>query len=246
MKALVFEILQNSLYSIRIPYTWQSQLTYPILPPSSIIGMVANALQRYKNDLFPVSYLEIIQENTFCAMSRLIGPCIIKSYTTSNVVKWEDSIGGKFTNALGRQFAYTKSMQVAIIFKNYPLSGGLTLDLLIQALKSTPLTCGDSESPITVYGETLIKDVKEVLDKKIVSTEFPVPFSKGTKILDGNGQVFLMHERCKANDNNLPLVSYLVPVRNDKGFYYNSFLKIEINFEKVYEIDGIGFIIVKN
>ncbi|MGQ9510246.1 MAG: CRISPR-associated protein Cas5, partial [Thermodesulfobacteriota bacterium] len=53
MKALVFDIRVNSLYSIRIPFTWQSALTYPVLPPSAVIGMLANALQRYKNDKHP-------------------------------------------------------------------------------------------------------------------------------------------------------------------------------------------------
>ena len=50
MKAIVFTLRLNSLYSIRIPFTWQSALTYPLLPPSAIIGLIANALQRYKND----------------------------------------------------------------------------------------------------------------------------------------------------------------------------------------------------
>ncbi len=108
MKAIVFSIRLNSLYSIRIPFTWQSALSYPLPPPSSIIGMLANALQRYKNNRHPLEYLTMIEDDLLWAGSRLLSPCVIKSYTTSAIVKWEDKIGGKFTNALGKQFAYSR------------------------------------------------------------------------------------------------------------------------------------------
>lgn len=141
MKALVFDIRLNSLYSIRIPFTWQSALTYPVLPPSAVIGMLANALQRYKNNNHPLKYLEDIENNLVWAGSRLLSPCVIKSYTTSAITKWEDLLGGKFTNALGRQFAYAKKLQVAAIFNN-----DMLINDVAEAVKSTPLTCGDSES----------------------------------------------------------------------------------------------------
>jgi len=118
MKALVFDIRVNSLYSIRIPFTWQSALTYPVLPPSAVIGMLANALQRQKNNKHPLEYLDLIENDLLWAGSRLLTPCVIKSYITSAIVKWEDTLGGKFTNALGRQYAYSKKLQIAAIFKN--------------------------------------------------------------------------------------------------------------------------------
>ncbi|MFN3740593.1 MAG: CRISPR-associated protein Cas5, partial [Thermodesulfovibrionales bacterium] len=113
----MFNIRVNSLYSIRIPFTWQSALTYPVLPPSAVIGMLANALQRYKNDKHPLEYLDMIENEILWAGSRLFTPCVIKSYTTSAIVKWEDTLGGKFTNAMGRQYAYSKNLQIAAIFK---------------------------------------------------------------------------------------------------------------------------------
>ena len=58
MKAIALTIRLDSLYSIRIPYTWQSALVYPLPPPSAIIGMLANALQRYRNDQSPLYYLD--------------------------------------------------------------------------------------------------------------------------------------------------------------------------------------------
>jgi len=241
MKALIFDIILNSLYSIRIPYTWQSALTYPILPPSAVIGMLANALQRYKNNKHPMYYLEIIEDNIIWAGSRLLTPCIIKSYITSAIVKWEDKIGGKFTNALGRQFAYAKELQIASIFKDRGL-----LDCVHSAIKTTPLTCGDSESPITVRN-IKVRNVSENMNEGIIQTNFLFPFSEDTKILEGVGEIFLMHERCikSGNDKSFPLTSYIVPLYKENNILKPSYLKISKTNEKVYLIDGLdGYIIV--
>jgi CRISPR-associated Cas5-like protein len=156
MKALVFHIRLNSLYSIRIPFTWQSALTYPVPPPSAVIGMLANALQRYKNDRHPLQYLEKIENELIWAGSKLLSPCIIKSYTTSAIVKWDDTMPWKFTNAIGRQFAYAQQIQIATIFKDESI-----VNEIVKALKISPLTCGDSESPITIEDEVFIKNVYE-------------------------------------------------------------------------------------
>lgn len=235
MKAIVFDIRVNSLYSIRIPFTWQSALTYPVLPPSAIIGMLANALQRYKNNKHPLEYLNLIENDLFWAGSRLLTPCVIKSYTTSAIVKWEDTLGGKFTNALGRQFAYSKKLQIAAIFKNDSL-----LSDIDKALKTSPLTCGDSESPISLDSEVMIKDVSDDIKDETIQTEYPVPFTKETKIEEGNGQVYLMHERCRKSENKFPLVSYMVPIREEQKILQPSFLKIRITSEKMYRIQGLG------
>ncbi len=241
MKAIIFDIRVNSLYSIRIPFTWQSALTYPVLPPSAVIGMLVNAVQRYKNDKHPLEYLDLIENDLLCAGSRLLTPCIIKSYTTSAIVKWQDKLGGKFTNALGRQYAYSKKLQIYAIFKSDTL-----INTVAEALNTSPLTCGDSESPISLDGEVMIKDVIDDIRGETIQTEYPVPFTKDTIIEDGNGQVYLMHERCKKSRNNFPLVSYMVPVREEKKILNPSYLKIRISNEKVFEIEGIGYVLVKS
>ncbi len=240
MKALVFNIRVNSLYSIRIPFTWQSALTYPVLPPSAVIGMLANALQRYKNDRHPLEYLDLIENEILWAGSKLLTPCVIKSYTTSAIVKWEDAPGGKFTNALGRQFAYARQLQIAAIFKSDELIGDIA-----EAIKTSPLTCGDSESPVSIDGEVMIKDVSDDIKDEIIQTEYPVPFTKDTKIEDGNGQVYLMHERCKKTDNNFPLVSYMIPFREEHKILKPSYLKVRVSNERVFEINEIGYILAR-
>ncbi|MBS4059456.1 MAG: CRISPR-associated protein Cas5 [Bacteroidetes bacterium] len=240
MKALVFDIRVNSLYSIRIPFTWQSALTYPILPPSAVIGMLANALQRHKNNKHPLEYLNLIENDLLWAGSRLLTPCVIKSYTTSAIVKWEDILGGKFTNALGRQYAYSKKLQIAAILKSDTLISNIA-----EALKTSPLTCGDSESPISLDSDVMIKDVAEDIKDETIQTKYPVHFTKDTKIEDGNGQVYLMHERCKKSGDNFPLVSYMIPVREEQKIIKPSYLKIRGSNENVFKIDEIGYVLAK-
>ena len=89
MKAIALTIRLDSLYSVRIPYTWQSALAYPILPPSAIIGMLANALQRYRNSQSPLYYLDEVEENVIWSGARLLSPAVVKSYTTSVITKWD-------------------------------------------------------------------------------------------------------------------------------------------------------------
>jgi len=239
MEALVFDIRVNSLYSIRIPFTWQSALTYPVLPPSAVIGLLANALQRHKNNTHPLKYLDLIENDLLWAGSRLLTPCVMKSYTTSAIVKWEDTLGGKFTNALGRQFAYSKRLQIAAIFNN-----GIFISNIAEALRTSPLTCGDSESPISLDSETMIKAVADIKDETI-QTEYPVPFTKDTKIEDGNGLVYLMHERCKKSGTSFPLESYMVPVREEQNILKPSSLTVKVSDQKVFAIKGIGNVLSK-
>lgn len=239
MKALVFNIRVNSLYSIRIPFTWQSALSYPILPPSAILGLLANALQRYKNDRHPLEYLAWVEDNVLWAGSKLLNSCIIKNYVTSVIIKWEANLGGKFTNALGRQYVYSKNLQVAVIFKDNTL-----INDVVEAIKTTPLTCGDSESPLSIVEEIVKKDVIEE-HKEVIETSYPIPFTKNVKIVDGNGQVYLMHERCLRKENNFPLTSYMVPIIEENNIIKPSLLKIKIERERVLNIEDIEDIVYK-
>jgi len=239
MEAIVFDVRINSLYSIRIPFTWQSALTYPVLPPSAVIGLFANALQRYKNNKPPLEYLDVIEENLLWAASRLLTPCVVKSYITSAIVKWEDKLGGKFTNALGRQFAYSKKLQIAAIFKNHTL-----VDVIAEALKSVPLTCGDSESPIAIEDVFKVKNVYRNRED-LVKTFFPFPITNNTDIINGSGITYLMHKRCRKTNGTFPLSSFIVPIRKENGILLPSILTIKTLGEKgVMRIQGVGDIIL--
>ncbi|RKZ31795.1 hypothetical protein DRQ27_03595, partial [bacterium] len=71
MKVLFFDLMPNSLFSIRIPFTWQSALTYPLPPPSTIIGMVANAIQRAESAKHPMDYLSECEQNIVWSVATL-------------------------------------------------------------------------------------------------------------------------------------------------------------------------------
>jgi len=238
MKALLLNLRLNSLYSINLPYTWQSALTYPILPPSAIIGLLANALQRYKNDQPPNRYLEEIEEQVEWVGSRLLSPCITRSYIMSAITKWKARLGDKFTNALGRQFSYTRNIQIVSIFKNLP-------DSLIDAVISVPLTAGDSESAISMEEMPVLKKVSryKIIETQEIRTMFPLKFEN--KILSGEGKLYLMHEKCfKKEGKYFPLKTYLCPLKERKGIIYPTEITVSCNREDIiYKIEGVGFII---
>ncbi len=243
MQAVVVNLRLNSLYSIRVPFTWQSALTYPILPPSSVIGILANALQRYRNNKHPIEYLKELEQQIEWAGSRLLGPCVIKSYITSAIInqtKWNNLLKGKLTNALGRQFAFTKQIQAMAVFRDKVPEG------LAEAIMSAPLTCGDSESAVSVEDRPMIKRAtKEVLEEdRTIETAFPVPFEM--EGASGSGRVYLMHERCLVKDKKLPLFSYVCPMKERNGIMEPDILKVKCQKGKiVIHIEDVGDVILR-
>jgi len=241
MWALVLNFRVNSLYSVILPYTWQSALTYPILPPSAVIGLLANALQRYKNDRHPIEYLQMIEKEIEWAGSRLLTPCIVKSYTISAITKWETRLGDKFTNALGRQFAFARKIQLLAVLK----SGEILCDLS-TAVTVTPVTAGDSESAITLEDAPIVKEVKEyvVEEEEEISTVFPMPLKtfKDT-FVRGMGRLYFMHERC-LKQRGFPLSVYLCPLKEEKGVLYPIIITVKCKpGDIIYRVEGIGTII---
>jgi len=240
MKALVFDIRINSLYSIRIPFTWQSALTYPLPSPSAIIGLLTNALQRYKNNKTPLDYLDEVEENIIWAGAKLLGPAVIKSYTTSAITKWKVKLGDKSTNALVRQFAFTKNIEIISVIKNSSFA-----EELKEGLKHAPITCGDSESLATIEKIKVISKVKESKSKLELKTEFPVPFNlQKLEILEGVGQLYLINERCKKKSKNFPLVCYLFPIKEKNGILYPTHFVIKPKEQiSILELENIGKVV---
>lgn len=239
MRALVFTLRLNSLYSIRLPFTWMSALTFPLLPPSAVKGLLANALQRYKNDKHPLEYLKLVEDAVVWAGSRLISPCVVKSYIVSVITKWEVNYGMKTTNALGRQFAFTKEMDVAVILKNENL-----LEDLIEALMSSPVTCGDSESAAAIK-KVFVKDVS-VVEGNIVSTGFPILYNENISLLEGSGRIYPMHEKCLKSEDGLPLLNYIVPLVEERGILKPARITVKVKNEavRVLSIEGVDNAVV--
>lgn len=239
MKALVFSLRLDSLYSLRIPFTWMSALTYPILTPSAIKGLLANALQRYKNDRHPLRYLGLLEDDIIWTGARLKSPCIIKSYITSAVGKWDVKWGSKTTNALGRQFVFAKDMQVVVVLENEEILGDLK-----RGLKVSPLTCGDSESAATVTDIYVIEEVRKI-NKDIVPTYFPVYLTENVSLVKGSGRIYPMHDNCLKSSNDFPLKDYIVPITEDRSILKPTQIKIKIKNDNidVFYIEGFGAVI---
>ena len=243
MEALIVNVRLNSLFSITLPFSWQSALIYPLMPSSAVIGMLANALQRYKDDKHPIEYLKMLEDKVEWAGSRLLSPCVIKSYIMSAITKWEDKLGKKFTNALGRQFAFTKDIQVMAIFKE------TVPDDIIKSLTSAPITCGDSESCATPITPPLIKTaIKEnISEESLVNTAFPFPFEPDKfEGVSGKGIVYMIHERCIKKGKSFPLNSYIFPIREKEGIIEPDVITIKCKKDtNIITVEDIGIIILK-
>lgn len=249
MKALIYDIRTNSLYSIRVPFTWQTSLSYLLPPPSCIIGMLANALQRYKNQNHPLYYLEKIEENLRWAGSKLLSPAVVKSYITSAITNWEIELGGKSTNALGREYVFARKIRIVAIIEHTEFA-----EDLIIALKHSPITCGDSESLVSIENILPLKDViprRFEPSDKYIKTEYPVPMKFESLELisdsgDEAGRLFLVHERCKfkGDKKEFPLFTYLYPIREENGILLPSQFTIRIKKQiRGYEIADIGIVL---
>ncbi len=237
MIAIVLDIVLNSLYSIRNPLTWQSALAYPVMPPSAVIGFLANALQRYRNNEHPLISLGEVEDKVFWAASRLLQPSVIRACTTSAIVKWEVRWGEKCTNVLVREFVCGTRMQLIAVLKMLKVP-----DEWIKAIKTTPLTCGDSESPVSVENVEVL-NVKEYCSTGC-ETYFPLVFEKDVQLIEGAGITYWMHERCQKIDKTFPLKCYMVPIREENGLLVPTRLKVETRVRKILGIGNLTEIIV--
>lgn len=154
MIAIEFRLKISSMYSIRVPYSYQCARTYPLPAPSTIKGLCANALWRKENKESPVTILETIHQNSLGATSRSEQNIAVSSCTVSIVDLSKKD--GKKTNALLRQFAFTPYIDCMIAFKDgsEALAEGIK-----EALKSAPVYLGDSESLVSVLPESINTDV---------------------------------------------------------------------------------------
>lgn len=234
MIALVATLTINSLYSIRIPYTWQHAITYPVLPPSAVLGLAANALQRYKDCKHPLEYLSLIEDTVVWAGSRLLSPCVIKNQNVSTLLVFEGPIfETKFTDVYGREFAYARNLEIALIFKDKSIAEDAA-----KALRYVPVTCGDSESSATIT-HVKIHDVMTAGVAETCKTPYPVPFRDSVILKGGKGTIYYMHERCFNKGEKMPLRSYIVPIaERNNGVIIPTILEIQDSQSITLDIDG--------
>jgi CRISPR-associated Cas5-like protein len=196
-----------SLYSMRLPYTHQSALTYPLPPPSTILGMLAAALQRAE-DRPPLECLEEIEDGveTCAALADEGTPIVARSCVVSLITKIQSAGEGKVTDALPRQFAHTHEVTILAFSGDREL-----LDRTCQAVQRAPITLGGSESLAAVSDLETGEATEEHLDAgDQVTTRAYVPRDLlALDSLQANHSLFWVHERCLGAEK---LTAYLYPV----------------------------------
>jgi CRISPR-associated Cas5-like protein len=145
MQALSVELRLESLYSMKVPFTHQSGLTYPLPPPSTLKGLLANALQRWEG-IGPLEALGEVEGQVRALAAWALGPIVVGTYIVSAVTAFEAGPGRKPTDALARQFAGAAGLGLAIVGEDPVVAR------LAAALARTAVYLGDTESLVTCQG----------------------------------------------------------------------------------------------
>lgn len=204
MIAVEFRLKISSMYSIRVPYSYQCARTYPLPAPSTIKGLCANALWR-KDGGNPVSLMKAIHEASLGATSRAEQSIAVSSCTVRVVPM----------NALLRQFAFTPSIDCMIVLKDDGLGRRIA-----EALKVSPVYLGDSESLVSAIPETVrhISDIEEIGEGKEITVNSLLKFDFiKDKRVDNNGVVLYMQNDPCSDD--AVLERYIAPMTQEGDTY---------------------------
>ncbi len=211
MNVVEFSFRLSSLFSMRIPYTYQSALTYPIPPPSVLKGMAANALQRWERT-DPVNTFRKVEQDIPYAFGVALGPVVVRSYIL-RLLKLE---GNKpiETDALPRQFGWSVGYRAYFLAKEENLATDLA-----KALRHTPLSLGDGESLLYPEYSRLWSNPRQekVPAGSQVETEAYVAKDLvDVRSANSRPQLFWVHERSLESRELIP---YLFPLKYKDGLY---------------------------
>lgn len=202
MIAVEFRLKISSMYSIRVPYSYQCARTYPLPAPSTIKGLCANALWK-KDGGNPVALMKDIHEASLGAASRAEQSIAVSSCTVRVVPM----------NALLRQFAFTPHIDCMIVFKN----GGEDLGgKIAEALKVSPVYLGDSESLVCVMPESI--NIYSQSQMRVIGEGDPIEINSlckfsfiKDKTINEKGVVLYMQDDPCADD--AVLERYIAPLK---------------------------------
>lgn len=216
MFAIEFRLKISSMYSIRVPYSYQCARTYPLPAPSTIKGLCANALWRKEGDEMPDKILETIHDVSMGATSRADQAIAVSSCTVNNLM-WDGQVRKFKTNALLRQFAFTPYIDCMIVFED----GGEDLgNKIAEALKVSPVYLGDSESLVSILPDsvTVIKKYKDFKEGDLITLNSVVKFDFiKDKSINEKGVVLYMQDDPCAND--AVLERYIAPLKQQGDSY---------------------------
>jgi len=196
-----------SLYSMRLPYTHQSALTYPLPPPSTILGMLAAALQRAE-DRPPLECLEEIEAGieTCASLVDDKAPITARSCVVSLITKIKSAGSGKVTDALPRQFAHAHQVTIVAFSPDREL-----LERASHALQQAPITLGGSESLAAIKDTEIGQATVEQMEagERITSRAYVPRDLLDPDSLQEHHSLFWVHEQCLDAEE---LAAYLFPV----------------------------------
>lgn len=205
MHAIRLRFGLSSLFSIRVPYAFQSALSYPLPPPSALLGMAAAALAA-ADGVAPLAALAQIDGQVAGVTATASGPIALRSHVV-RVVNFD----GKKCNrdALPRQFGWTPDPITAYWVVEDPAFARH----LAAALSTAPLTLGDSESLLHPLECTVLEAQRTVVEPgQPVASDGYLP--QGLLASPNRGTAYWVHERCDGGAETTP---YLFPVEPDRG-----------------------------
>lgn len=215
MRALRFTLLPSSLCSMRVPFTWQAAISYPMPPPSVIAGMLANALWEAGKHSKPLEALKEVRDKVkgiWCGLvsSEQGKPALSAFFGTVKTLFLDGTLKG---NILPRQFLFCpEGFRVFVTSED-----GDFLDRVKEALEHAPVYLGDSEGLVSVM-DVEVADATE--EKPNGPCEVSVYFRDDLALdngIDGEGgTLYWVNERAipldKLDKKDEPMVSYLFPV----------------------------------
>lgn len=215
MFAIEFQLKLSSMYSIRVPYSYQCARTYPLPAPSTMKGLCANALWE-KEGGNPEKKLKEIHDASIGATSRAEKSIIVSTCTINNLIL--DTMQKKFkTNALLRQFAFTPYVDCLIVLKE----GRESLrDRIVEALKVSPVYLGDSESLVSVMPETVqsVPNIEEFNEGTEITINSLVKFDfiKDRKVTSKGVVLYMQDDPCA---DDAILERYIAPLMQEGDIY---------------------------
>jgi len=216
MVAIEFRLKISSMYSIRVPYSYQCARTYPLPAPSTIKGLCANALWR-KEGGDPVVLMKAIHEASLGATSRAEQSIAVSSCTVRVVPM----------NALLRQFAFTPYIDCMIVLKDDDLGRRIT-----EALKIAPVYIGDGESLVCVIPQSVCADLQiENINEGqevTVNSLFRFDFIKNKSANEKGVVLYMQDDPCSPE---AILHRYIAPLRQ-KGDSYEPLVSLSFTTSK--------------
>jgi len=224
LQALECDFLISSLFSMRMPYTMQSALSYPLPPPSTLLGILANAIYRLKK-IPPLDAVQAVHDKIAWQAAFPGGPIVAKSYTVkvANLIHASQGKGkpksvAVRSDALSRQFCF--SITLSCLYLSHDAQ---FLRLARDALLACPTTMGDSESACTIESADLYQPEIDHLGKgaqvssiAYLPKDLISPNGTGGTIYWVRRPALLKPKKGKPPQPDQQLVPYLFPLLEER------------------------------